>query len=190
MIDFTLVVDLALTGVECQKIINSSNITGLSSQHLEGHMGYRHLDLDMEDLGLSQLSSDLLDQYRSQFPSLDYMDNALAFSPWRFKHFPPTYSYDRWHSEHNLAVAHRVLCIIVYLSDNDCGTEFLHDGTVIKSVMGRAVVFPTFWTHTHRGQRDPAGKDRYIMSTYAHYVPTNSDWIKNNPLRTGKIVLD
>ena len=189
MIDFTLVVEDALSVSACDQIIESSLAQGLSSKHLASHMGYRHLDLELTDMPLSQLSSNLLDQYRSAFPSLDYMDNALAFSPWRFKHFPPTYSYDRWHSEHNLALPHRILCIIVYLSDNACGTEFQHTGDVIDSVKGRAVVFPTFWTHTHRGQKDPEGLDRYIMSTYAHYVPTNSDWIKNNPLKAQKIIL-
>ena len=190
MIDFTLVVEDALTLIDCEELIAEATRNGISSQHLESHLSYRHFDYKSDHPVLLDLQDRCLTAYRLKFPSLDYMDNALAFSPWRFKHFPPTYAFDRWHSEHNLAVAHRVLCIQVYLSDNACGTEFQHTGDVVGSVTGRAVVFPTFWTHTHRGQRDPNGLDRYIMSTYAHFVPTNSDWIKNNPLRTGKIILD
>jgi hypothetical protein len=187
MIDFTLVVDHALSATACDAIIESSLAQGLSNKHLESHMGYQHVDLADPQGGLI---SQLIDQYRSQFPSLDYMDNSLEFSPWRFKHFPPTYAFNRWHSEHNLAVAHRVLCIQVYLSDNACGTEFQHTGDVVMSQKGRAVVFPTFWTHTHRGQLDPDGVDRYIMTTYASFAPTNSLWIRSNPVGKERIVLD
>jgi len=184
MIDFTLVIDSALTHDQCDQLISQAESAGLSSKHLATHLHYRHYDFPSTHAMLTDLNSRCLSAYTAQFPQLRYIDNGLEFSPWRFKHFPPTYAFDRWHSEHNLAVAHRVLCIIVYLSDNECGTEFMHDSTVIESRKGRAVVFPTFWTHTHRGQLDPLGVDRYIMSTYAHFTPTNSEWVKRNPVKT------
>ena len=184
MIDFTLVIDDAVTALDCSLLIADAHRAGLSSKHLESHLHYRHYDFPSTHSILTDLNARCLSAYRAEFPQLDYIDNGLEFSPWRFKHFPPTYAFDRWHSEHNLQVADRVLCIILYLSDNECGTEFMHDSTVIESRMGRAVVFPTFWTHTHRGQLDPLGLDRYIMSTYAHFTPTNSQWVRSNPVKT------
>jgi len=190
MIDFTLVIEHALGRDACLQLIADAHSAGLSSKHLASHLSYNHYDFSSTHSILTDLNARCLSAYRAQFPQLDYIDNGLDFSPWRFKHFPPTYAFDRWHSEHNLQVAHRVLCIILYLSDNACGTEFMHDSTVIESRMGRAVVFPTFWTHTHRGQLDPLGCDRYIMTTYAHFAPTNSVWITRNPVGKGTIVLD
>jgi len=170
MIDFTLVIDSALTSDQCDHLIESALARGLSTTHLETHRGYRHTDFMEDDGILGRLHHECMSAYNSRYPSLDYLDDQLEFSPWRFKHFPPTYSYNQWHSEHNLIVAHRVLCVIVYLSDHACGTEFLHTGDVVESRKGRALVFPTFWTHTHRGGVCPDHRDRYIMSSYAHYA--------------------
>ena len=190
MIDFLLTLDNALTTIDCDEFIAEAHRGGLSSKHLETHLSYRHYDFPLDHPVLQDLNARCISAYRSQFPSLDYMDNSYTLAQWRFKHFPPDYAFDRWHSEHNLALPHRVVCIIVYLSDHSCGTEFMHTGDVISSVSGRAVVFPTFWTHTHRGQLCPQGKDRYIMSNYLYLQPSNSDFVRDNPPRmVKKIVL-
>ena len=63
----------------------------------------------------------------------------------------------------------RILSILVYLSNHNCGTEF-YNGKVIKSVKGRALIFPAFWTHTHKGQPCPDNKYRYILSAYVNLI--------------------
>ena len=52
-----------------------------------------------------------------------------------------------------------------YLSDHNCGTEF-YNGCMVKSVKGRSLLFPPYWTHAHKGQPCPDNKERYILSAY------------------------
>jgi hypothetical protein len=55
------------------------------------------------------------------------------------------------------------------LSDNNCGTEF-YEGATIISKKGKVLLFPAYFTHTHRGQLCPEFKDRYILGGYANFV--------------------
>ena len=54
---------------------------------------------------------------------------------------------------------------MIYLSTHKCGTEF-HDGLLILSHIGRLTIFPSYFTHTHRGQVCPEKKDRYLLGGY------------------------
>ena len=78
-----------------------------------------------------------------------------------------------FHSEQSIEDP-RVLSILVYLSDHNCGTEF-YNGFTIKSVKGRAMVFPPYWTHAHKGQPCPDKKFRYILSAYATFERKNKN---------------
>lgn len=67
--------------------------------------------------------------------------------------------------------AKRVLSFLVYLNDVSSGgeTHFLHTKTWIKPKMGRMVIFPPLWMFPHEG-RPTYSNDKYILSTYLHYL--------------------
>jgi hypothetical protein len=172
MIDHTLIVDQLLTPDECRALIAESQAAGLKKDSEHTHYGYSHRDYTIEDNFthpiLSRVNQFMLATYVKEFPNLLHMDNDILWTAWRFKHFAPGDAFGHWHCEHNLKIPHRILCCMLYLSDNQCGTEFMHYDTTIGSVQGRAIMFPTFFTHVHRGQPDPNGQDRYIMSNYLY----------------------
>ena len=87
----------------------------------------------------------------------------------RFKKFKGKKYFDKWHSENCIKYPNRVLNLMIYLSDHDCGTEFFN-GEVIPSVTGNAVIFPSYFTHTHKGQPCPKGKTRYIITGYFNFI--------------------
>jgi hypothetical protein len=74
-----------------------------------------------------------------------------------------------WHNDSvTISEYTRVLTYIWYLNDVPEGgeTEF-YDGTLIKPVRGRMIMFPSTWTFMHRG-RTPAS-DKYIATGWMLY---------------------
>jgi len=84
----------------------------------------------------------------------------------RFKHWKSGKHFEEWHCEvTNKETMSRVLNFMIYLSSHNCGTQFF-DKKIILSETGKLVMFPSYFTHTHRGQVCPENKDRYILSGY------------------------
>jgi hypothetical protein len=111
----------------------------------------------------------LFDKYRSIYPEIDIVSGVKILTEFKFKHFKPGNYFNHWHSEHSWKDLKRIAGFTIYLSEHNCGTEFF-DGTYIKSEMGKAVIFPCSFTHTHRGQPCPEKKDRYLLTGYLHTV--------------------
>jgi hypothetical protein len=162
-----LLLENLLSETECQKIINESK-DKLIKTSLNTDWSYEYYDMANNNL-THFISKKVIETYTQNFPEINLTADPWLCKEFRFKHFPPGYSFDKWHSEHTKEYPYRIACIILYLSNHDCGTEF-YDGTVVKSNAGSAIMFPTSWTHTHRGQMCPLRKSRYIMSAYVHLV--------------------
>ena len=167
--------DNALTGEQCNELINIGSKT-LVNTSLETTLGYEYTEWKnwKVDPIIRPLTDLLVQKYIEKFPAITYTETLWGIGDWRFKHFPPGYSFNKWHSEHDYINPTRIACILVYLSDHNCGTEFLSNQKTIKSITGRAIMFPTSWTHTHRGQVCPDSKSRYIMSAYAYLTDKKS----------------
>ena len=78
--------------------------------------------------------------------------------------------YHRWHSDlddSSSKTVKRSHVIQFYLNDVSEGgeTEFYHQKLKIKPKKGTAVVFPTYYTHMHRGNI-PLSNDKYILNTW------------------------
>ena len=175
-IDNLLVLDSALTAEQCDMLIELGSLN-LDKSDLESHLGYEFYEWKMWNTNtiIRPLADLVVQKYRTQFPAINYTETLWGVGDWRFKHFPPGYCFQDWHQEHSVENSLRIACILVYLSDHDCGTEFLATGETIKSVKGRAIMFPTSWTHTHRGQLCPENKSRYIMSAYVYLTKMKSN---------------
>jgi hypothetical protein len=59
---------------------------------------------------------------------------------------------------------------MVYLNDVEEGgeTEFLYQGLKIKPEKGTLVVWPSSYTHVHRGN-PPYSNDKYIITGWGQY---------------------
>ncbi|MBB3168951.1 2OG-Fe(II) oxygenase [Simiduia aestuariiviva] len=87
--------------------------------------------------------------------------------------------YHHWHSEVYPHPAdprqdslHRVLVFMYYLNDVAEGgeTEFLYQARKVRPSAGSLVLFPTDFTHTHRGCV-PASEDKYILTSWVLFQP-------------------
>jgi hypothetical protein len=83
----------------------------------------------------------------------------------------PGQGYHVWHCETDKKqFSGRVLAWILYLNDVEEGgeTEFLYYHQRIKPVAGTLILFPAYFTHTHRGN-GPISNDKYISTGWVEF---------------------
>lgn len=84
----------------------------------------------------------------------------------------PGEGYHMWHCETFGRVSRdRVLAYMLYLNDVDEGgeTEFLHQHTRFKPVKGDFLIWPGYFTHTHRGN-PPISGHKYIATGWIEWL--------------------
>jgi hypothetical protein len=83
----------------------------------------------------------------------------------------PHQGYHVWHveSEGNFSVS-RVVAYTLYLNDVEEGgeTEYLYQGLKVKPEAGKVVIWPSGWTHPHRGNPIYTGF-KYIITGWYTY---------------------
>lgn len=170
--NFIYIKDNFLSEKECDEMINFfSEVPQIFSDVGKYHCVPLQYDSPyLNDERLSFLKGrfqEALNSYVKDYPELNYI-GPFSLTELRFKHWKKNNFYDYWHSEHSDTTCRRVLNFMIYLSTQDCGTQFFDKG-VIKSQKGRLTIFPSYFTHTHRGMPCPEGKDRYMFGGYFNF---------------------
>ena len=87
----------------------------------------------------------------------------------------PTQGYHIWHCEHDGSIVSndRLLSWILYLNDVKEGgeTEFLYQSLRFKPKAGTFILFPSSFTHTHRGN-PPLTENKYIATGWIEFLNT------------------
>ena len=159
--NFILVKDNVFSEDECKSIINTYSKNCKKPE--KDYLGYAFFDI--EQFKYISRFSKIVDEYTKIFKGINMTSSKWKLGDFRFKHFKPGKHFAGWHSEHCLSYLNRILSIQIYLSNHNCGTESLHYKT-IKSKIGAVALFPSYFTHTHRGQVCPDNKDRYLITAY------------------------
>jgi|TARA_Y100000031_G_scaffold127130_1_gene144620 hypothetical protein len=90
----------------------------------------------------------------------------------KIQRYQPTQGYHVWHPEvTNQENAGRVLVCLLYLNTVEEGgeTEFLYQKMRVPAVQGTLAMFPTTWTHLHRGN-PPLKGNKYVINTWLEFV--------------------
>jgi hypothetical protein len=100
------------------------------------------------------------------FPSCE----EIMHGPVIHRYKPPNQGYHVWHCDwgpYNIQASRRMVVGMLYLNDVEEGgeTEFLHQKVKIKPSQGTVVVFPTYFTHVHRGNA-PISNTKYIINKW------------------------
>ena len=85
---------------------------------------------------------------------------------WNIQHYKPKEGYLQYHCERSCYQSdQRALVFMTYLNDVTDGgeTEFYYQQKKVKAVKGKTVIWPTDFTHTHRG---------IVSSTEHKYIAT------------------
>lgn len=120
--------------------------------------------------------------YNRQFPILQKLKKHQS-KYIKIQKTCPTQGYHVWHCEHNgsFECDKRILSWILYLNDvNEGGeTEFLYQSLRIKPEEGTFILFPAYFTHTHRGN-PPLNECKYIATGWIEFLYTEENQGINN----------
>ena len=106
----------------------------------------------------------------AQFTALQVA--PLQCTGYKIQHYRKGEGHFRWHFD---ALGpggwERQLAVIIYLNSVAEGgeTSFHRQHLKVKPVAGRALFFPTFWTHMHCGEI-PLSEDKYVISSFIRFV--------------------
>lgn len=112
--------------------------------------------------------------YRENYWTVDGVD--MKFEEVKLQKTPPRGGFHDWHCETNsLEVVDRCIVWMLYLNDIPVGegeTEFLWQGIRVQPKAGTMLIWPAFFTHTHRGNA-VYSKNKYIATGWGHYQSDN-----------------
>tara|TARA_B100001559_G_C16293951_1_gene526442 strand:- start:43 stop:597 length:555 start_codon:yes stop_codon:yes gene_type:complete len=183
MNEFITKKDNLLTKDECDEIIDwsFSNRPMEKRTNTEGYTCVTFFEKDLVELpqlySLQKAIVQLKNLYIKEYPELNKYVNPWGFDYVRIKWWKPGDYYSAWHSEHSPnapSTLSRVVSFLIYLSNNDAYTHFKrHDS--VKSEIGCGIMFPAYYTHTHKGSICEKGLDRFIASGYFSFLSPNGN---------------
>jgi hypothetical protein len=91
---------------------------------------------------------------------------------WLIQHYQPNEGFLTWHHERShVAFSSRVLTFMTYLNDVTDGgeTEFYYQDIKFKPKKGLTLIWPTEFTHTHRGITSKT-QEKYIATGWLKFT--------------------
>ena len=94
-----------------------------------------------------------LHKYNKLYPETHFMDRYEICENYNIQHYEPGEGFKNWHTERStFSSSKRALVFMTYLTDTkNAGTEFKYQKKITDCKKGSTVIWPTDWTHTHRG---------------------------------------
>jgi hypothetical protein len=119
---------------------------------------------------LIQLCHAYVDKYRAS-ATLDSWGIAEKIN---IQHYQPNGGYKVWHCERwgrTMPSAARHLAFMTYLNDvsDGGGTEFLYQEITVQPKKGLTLIWPSDWTHYHRGIVSPT-EEKYIITGWFSFL--------------------
>jgi hypothetical protein len=112
--------------------------------------------------------------YINKYPCID--QGQEPWNVWKIvkiQKYKPGEAYFGWHAEIKRIDSEelkRILVFSTFLNDVKEGgeTEFLNQKIKVKAEQGKTIIFPPFWTHSHRGVIAPK-ETKYIITGWYVY---------------------
>ena len=129
------------------------------------------LDIIIRDALIKYTSS-----YRESYPSVDIIDPWNVCDVYNIQKYDPGDGYHALHCEScNSATVHRVMAWMIYLNTvtDEGGTYFSSYNKTLEAKEGRLVIWPAFFTHTHKG---------VVSKTQTKYIATGWHSYSSDPM--------
>ena len=111
-------------------------------------------------------------QYEQEYKYLQHTDQLRVVETPILQHYAPGQGYKKFHFERGSKdTATRYLTFMTYLNTvtDQGGTEFYYQKLVHEAKVGKTLLWPVDWTHTHRGVVSPT-QDKYIITGWFNLV--------------------
>jgi hypothetical protein len=132
--------------------------------------------LNFDNLELNEYFEELNKIVKKYIQKYKYVSEGQE--PWtlsseiQIQKYKPNESYFKWHCESSgyKKSNKRILVFSTFLNDIEKGgeTEFFYQKEKIKPKIGRTIIFPSFWTHTHKG--NITNETKYIITGWFTYA--------------------
>ena len=110
-----------------------------------------------------------LGSYKETFDAFMY---PVCFAEgMNIQYYEPGEGFPKWHCERGMNQSNqRALAFMTYLNDvEDGGTEFKYQNIISPAKKGLTLIWPAYWTHTHRGVVSKT-KEKTIVTGWLNYV--------------------
>lgn len=185
--NFIRIIDHAVSSELCEQIIAEFK----RDHTLHHHDGDRYIELETFDRRqpgkwnpqlegrarrwnpltdqVAQIVAEQTGEYKKRWDPLMMTPQQSAMEGIRVKCYEPNTHEFRLHVDQgNRDSASRFIACLIYLNDNEAGTEFPQEQFTVSAEQGRMVLFPPNWQFPHRGLM-PTTNTKYILSTYLHF---------------------
>ena len=189
--DFIMVIDDLISKEDCEQYIewiehyishsvmlkesNKLHDRDHFTMNFNNHYSYDLLSGDNLSIKFLPSVSASINDYLKQFSVLG-RERLLIYDT-KVKKIPIGGGFHNWHYENSgLHTSHRRLVIQLYLNTIDEGgeTEFLYINKRIQAKEGSLIIFPSGYTHTHRGN-PPIGGTKYIIGSWGTMKSNDND---------------
>ncbi len=112
-----------------------------------------------------------LEQYVKIYPELVWGGRFNIDTNFNIQHYKVNEGFNYYHYERDdLSTCSRNLVFMTYLNDvADGGTEFKYQNLITSAKKGLTLIWPTDFTHTHRGVISKT-KEKYIVTGWYSYI--------------------
>jgi hypothetical protein len=185
--NFIRVIDNAVSSELCEQIIAEFK----RDHTLHHHDGDRYIELETYDQrgqgkwnpkleararrwnpltdSIAQTVVEMTTDYRARWDPYLMTPQVWSMEGIRVKSYEPNVHEFRLHVDQgNRDSACRFIACLIYLNNNEAGTEFPQEQFTVSAEQGRMVLFPPNWQFPHRGLM-PTIDTKYILSTYLHF---------------------
>ena len=118
---------------------------------------------------------DYCDRHETAMLKMD----AIRISPiFNMQRYLPGEGFKSWHCERaSIKFSDRLLVWVVYLNDvNDKGeTEFFYQHHFEEPKQGKLMIWPSDWTHLHRGVISPTETKYVLTGWHTHIKPEDNE---------------
>lgn len=183
MVEYIKIYDNAVCSMFCDDLIDKFYQNSASIQHFPGWMDQigmcetkpklpglpKPYNWNSEVNYLNSAIIPLTKEYIENIDLYNILPKNWDQESYRIKRYKKNEQEFRLHADCSTFInSSRFLAVLIYLNDNDAGTEFPCQNLYIEAKKGRIVMFPPAWPWPHRGHR-PREFDKYIVSTYLCY---------------------
>ena len=189
--DFIAEFPLSFTKDFCEKVINAfedkSKLNLTRTRHQEGSSSLSkndeaafikpedlssHAALSNDDINIftKVFWKDCFSKYQEKYDMLTELEQYAIYE-FKIQKTLPGQGYHIWHCENDgKENRNRLLAWAIFLNDVEEGgeTEFLYQHKRIKAEQGKLVIFPAYFTHTHRGN-PPISGNKYIATGWVEF---------------------
>ena len=167
----------ALSHEQCQIIIQSFERSPHKIRGKTGHGGVRKDIKSSTDIHVKGTQDDLLLnnlepyywKYCKQYSFLNRISNMISIDAgYNIQRYLDDEGYFAEHCEHSPNNPKRVLAWMYYLNDAVCGTTWIHQDYTSTVSEGSLYIWPSFWTHAHKGVTPNIGR-KYIATGWCSY---------------------